>query len=176
MARPQPSGPMVSAIVMATILAIYLVLVGWRALQFLQTGNPVAVVMGSALLVLPLIGAWALWRELWFGMRSAALVRELEAEGGLELGIALGPTGRPTRAGGGAEFGIVLGPTGRPARAGASAGFSRFRDDAESSPDSWRVWLRLGVVYEAAGDRRRARQAIPHAIELAQQNRQDRRE
>src|SRR6218665_617019 len=99
MARPQPSGPMVSAIVMATILAIYLVLVGWRALQFLQTGNPVAVVMGSALLVLPLIGAWALWRELWFGMRSAALVRELEAEGGLELGIALGPTRRPTRAG-----------------------------------------------------------------------------
>jgi len=157
MARPQPSGPMVSAIVMATILAIYLVLVGWRALQFLQTGNPVAVVMGSALLVLPLIGAWALWRELWFGMRSAALVRELEAEGGLELGIALGPTGRPTRA-------------------GASAAFSRFRDDAESSPDSWRVWLRLGVVYEAAGDRRRARQAIRHAIELAQQNRQDRRE
>src|SRR6218665_1793468 len=132
MARPQPSGPMVSAIVMATILAIYLVLVGWRALQFLQTGNPVAVVMGSALLVLPLIGAWALWRGLWFGMRSAALGRELEAQGGLELGIALGPTGRPTRA-------------------GASAAFSRFRDDAESSPDSWRVWLRLGGVCEAAG-------------------------
>src|SRR6218665_3713810 len=118
MARPQPRGPMVSAIVMATILAIYLVLVGWRALQFLQTGNPVAVVMGSALLVLPLIGPGALWRGVWFGMRSGALVRELEAEGGLELGIALGPTGRPTRA-------------------GASAAFSRFRDDAESSPDSW---------------------------------------
>src|SRR6218665_419021 len=140
MARPQPSGPMVSAIVMATILAIYLVLVGWRALQFLQTGNPVAVVMGSALLVLPLIGAWALWRERWFGMRAAAL-GGVEAEGGVGRGSARGPTGRRTRA-------------------GASAAFSRFRDDAESSPDSWRVWLRLGVVYEAAGDRRRARQAI----------------
>src|SRR6218665_52804 len=166
MARPQPSGPMVSAIVMATILAIYLVLVGWRALQFLQTGNPVAVVMGSALLVLPLIGAWALWRGLWFGMRSAGPGRGLEAGGwGGEVG-----------GGGGPGLGIARGPTGRPTRAGASAAFSRFRDDAESSPDSWRVWLRLGVVYGAAGDRRGARQAIRHAIELAQQNRQDRRE
>src|SRR6218665_3091031 len=99
MARPQPSGALASAILVATVMSIYLVLVVCRALQFLQTGIPVAVVMGSALLVPPLIGAWALWRELWFGMRSAALVRELEAEGGLELGIALGPTGRPTRAG-----------------------------------------------------------------------------
>src|SRR6218665_2898128 len=134
MARPQPSGPMVSAIVMATILAIYLVLVGWRALQFLQTGNPVAVVMGGALLGLPLIGAGALGGGVGFG----------------------GGRGR------------VVG--------GRGVGFSVFGEDGESSPDSWRVWLRLGVVYEAAGDRRRARQAIRHAIELAQQNRQDRRE
>ena len=132
---------------MAGLLALYLVLVGWRAVQFVQTGEPVAVVMGVALIVLPIIGAWALWRELAFGLRSQALVRRLEGEGGLDLGI-------PVR------------PSGRPDRAAADAAFPAFRTAAEADPDSWRAWLRLGLAYDAAGDRRRARRAVRRAIAL----------
>ena len=135
------------AIVMAVLLAIYLALVGWRAVQFVATGEPVAVAMGIALIVLPIIAAWAIWRELMFGVRSQALVRRLEGEGALELGI-------PHR------------PSGRPDRSAADAAFSRFRAAAEAEPDSWRAWLRLGLAYDAAGDRRRARGAVRRAITL----------
>lgn len=136
-----------SAILMAALLAVYVALVGWRAVQFVATGEPVAVAMGVALIVLPLIAAWAIWRELSFGIRSQALVRQLDAEGGLDLGLPLQPSGRPERA-------------------AATAAFDRFRGDVEADPDSWRPWLRLGLAYDAAGDRRRAREAVRKAIEL----------
>lgn len=136
-----------SAILMAALLAVYVVLVGWRAVQFVSTGEPVGVAMGIALIVLPLIAAWAIWRELAFGIRSQALVKRLDAEGGLDLGLPLLPSGRPERA-------------------AATAAFDGFRADVDAEPASWRAWLRLGLAYDAAGDRRRARQAVRKAIEL----------
>jgi tetratricopeptide (TPR) repeat protein len=135
------------AILIAVLLAVYIVLVGWRAVQFVATGEPVAVVMGIALIVLPIVAAWALWREIMFGVRSQALVRRLEAEGALDLGIPLLPSGRPERA-------------------AADAAFPAFQAAAEAEPDSWRAWLRLGLAYDAAGDRRRARSAVRQAITL----------
>ena len=137
----------VGAIVMAVLLALYLVLVGWRAVQFVGTGEPIAVAMGIAVIVLPIIAAWALWREIMFGVRSQALVRRLDAEGGLDLGIPATPSGRPERA-------------------AADAAFDGFRAAAEADPESWRAWLRLGLAYDAAGDRRRARAAVRQAITL----------
>lgn len=137
----------VGALVMAALLVVYVALVGWRAVQFVATGEPVAVVMGIALIVLPIIAIWALWRELAFGIRSQALVKRLDAEGGLDLGLPLKPSGRPERG-------------------AAEAAFDGFRAEAEADPDSWRAWLRLGLVYDAAGDRRRAREAVRRAISL----------
>lgn len=141
------SGAKAGAVVMAVLLALYVALVGWRAVQFVQTGEPVAIAMGVALIVLPVLAAWAIWRELQFGVRSQRLVERLESEGGLDLGL-------PVR------------PSGRPERAAADAAFPAFRDAVEDEPDSWRAWLRLGLAYDAAGDRRRARRAVRKAIEL----------
>lgn len=135
------------AILMAVLLAIYVALVGWRAVQFIGTGEPVAVAMGVALIVLPVVATWALWREIVFGVRSQSLVRRLDAEGGLDLGLPLLPSGRPERA-------------------AADAAFPAFQAAAEAEPDSWRAWLRLGLAYDAAGDRRRARNAVRRAITL----------
>jgi tetratricopeptide (TPR) repeat protein len=140
------------AIVMAVLLAIYVVLVGWRAVQFIGTGEPVAVAMGVALVVLPIVAAWALWREIMFGVRSQSLVRRLDAEGGLDLGLPLLPSGRPERA-------------------AADAAFPAFQAAAEAEPESWRAWLRLGLAYDAAGDRRRARSAVRRAITLERADR-----
>ena len=88
---------------------------GWRAVQFIGTGEPIAIAIGIALIVLPIIAAWALWRELAFGIRSQALVKRLEAEGGLDLGLPLKPSGRPERA-------------------AADAAFDGFRAEAEAAP------------------------------------------
>jgi hypothetical protein len=132
---------------MAVLLAVYLVLVGWRAVQFIATGEPIAVGIGIALIVLPVLGAWALWRELDFGWRSQQLVRRLDAEGGGDLGLPALPSGRVDRE-------------------AADAAFDGFRRDVETRPESWQAWLRLGLAYDAVGDRRRARQAVRTAITL----------
>ena len=50
--------------VMAVLLALYIVLVAQRAWLLLISGQPIGVVMGVALIVLPLIAAWALWRAV----------------------------------------------------------------------------------------------------------------
>ncbi|MFC9559206.1 hypothetical protein [Agromyces sp. NPDC056965] len=136
------------ALIMAALLVLYLALAGWRAVQFMATGEPIAIAMGVALLVLPLIALWALWRELSFGIRSHELVKRLDAEGGLDLELP------------------VL-PSGRPERAAARAAIDGFRATADAAPESWQAALRLGLAYDAAGDRRNARQAVRRAIELS---------
>ena len=133
---------------MALLLLVYLVLVGWQAVRFMLSGEPIGIVIGGALIILPVIGVWALVRELLFGLGSERLVRRLDAEGELP------PDDLPTR------------PSGRPLRDAADAEFPRFQADVEAAPDDWRAWFRLGLAYDASGDRRRARGAIRTAIAL----------
>ncbi len=136
----------IGVVVMSALLALYFVFAGMRAVALLASGTPVAVAMGAALIILPLIGAWALWRELVFGWRSTSLVDRLEAEGLLPDDLG------------------EVGPTGKADRAAADLAFPRYRAEAEAAPESWRAWMRLGIVYDACGDRKRARGAIRQAI------------
>lgn len=138
----------VGVAVMAVLLALYIVLVGQRAWLLLSSGDGVGVAMGAALVVLPLIAAWALWRELAFGVGAQRLARRLEADDALpheELDVRA---------------------SGRPDRAQADALFPVYRADVEAHPDDWRAWFRLGLAYDGSGDRRRAREAIRTAIRL----------
>ena len=131
----------IGVVVMAVLLALYIALVGWRAVLLLGTGDPVGITMGVALIVLPVVAVWALGRELWFGWRAQQL--------GLRLEEAVG-----------------VRPSGRVLREDADAVFPRYRDEVTASPDDWRAWYRLGLAYDASGDRRRAREAVRRAITL----------
>lgn len=135
--------------VMAVLLVLYLVIVGDRAVKFVLTGEPVAIAIGVALIVLPIIGAWALVRELLFGIRAERLGRILESEN------ALPADELPVR------------PSGRPERDAVDAVFPQYRAAVEESPGDWKAWYRLGLAYDGAGDRRRAREAIREAIRLS---------
>ncbi|GAB2521805.1 hypothetical protein [Paramicrobacterium agarici] len=135
------------AIAMAVVLVLYLVLVGQRAVQFVLTGEPIAVAIGVALIVLPLVGVWGLAKELQFGVKSGRLATELDDAGEM-------PDDLP-----------VL-PSGRIDRAAADAAFPAYRARAETEPENWRAWFRLGLVYRGAGDSRRARAAVRRAIRL----------
>ena len=135
-------------ILMAILLLFYLALVGWRAVLFVLSGELVGIVIGIALIILPVIGAWALTSEVIFGLRSERLVRRLGDEGELP------EDNLPTR------------PSGRPFRAAADAEFPRFSSEVDAAPEDWRAWFRLGLAYDASGDRRRARGAIRTAISL----------
>lgn len=137
-----------SALLMALVLVLYLVLAGWRAVEFMRIGSAASITMGIALLVFPLFGVWFIYRELRFGWSSARIVNRAQAEGiDLSLGISVSASGRVDRA-------------------DALAHFLPLKATVEAQPESWWVWLRLGIGYNAAGDRRRARFAIGRAIKL----------
>jgi hypothetical protein len=137
-----------AALFMALLLLLYIVIAGQRAVLLFGAGTPLGVVAGCALVVFPLIAIWALGRELWFGWQTERLVKRLDAEGGLPLETAVTASGRPVR-----EL--------------ADEEFPRYRAEVEAAPQSWRAWFRLGLAYDASGDRRRARWALREAIRLA---------
>lgn len=138
----------VGVAIMSVLLVLYFVFVGIRAFALLASGDVVAIVMGVAMLVLPLLGAWALAREIMFGSQATRLADALEAEG-------LMP-----------DEPVATHPSGRPVREDADAAFPRYRAETEANPASWQAWMRLGIVYDACGDRKRARSAIRQAISL----------
>lgn len=134
--------------IMAAVLLLYVLVVSQRAILLLTTGDPVGITMGLALFILPAIAAWAIGRELWFGIRAENVGRRLESEGALP------------------EEQLSVRPSGRVDRDEAEALFPRYREAVESAPDDWRAWYRLGLAYDGAGDRRRARSAVRQAIKL----------
>jgi len=125
------------ALLLAAVLAFYLVTLGRRGVLLVADGRGVAVGLGLGLLVLPVLGAWAVARELAFGWSTQRLAVELELRGGLP------PDDLPRC------------PSGRVDRA-----------EAEVSPEDWAAWFRLSCAYDVAGDRRRARAAMRHAVAL----------
>ncbi len=135
------------ALVMAGALALYVVVAGGLAVGFLLAGTPVGVAAGIALLIMTAVGAWALVRELVFGLRLDAAVRELAATGGMPEPLPAVPSGRADAA-------------------AAEEAFPIAKADVEAHPESWQSWLRLSMAYDAARDRKRARMAARRALEL----------
>ena len=133
---------------MAVLLAIYLVFVVNYAFVLIGTGIGVAIAMGVALLVLPLIAAWLLYREIAFVLRGERLVRRMGAAGELPIDD------------------LPRLPSGRADAAAADAQFPAYKAAVEENPDSWRAWVLLGLAYDASGDRSRARWATREAIKL----------
>jgi hypothetical protein len=137
-----------AALVMSALLVLYLVMVLQLAIRLIAVDNGVSKLLGIALLVLPLLGAWALVAEILFGLRSQRLVRRLDAAGELPVDAL------PQRT------------SGRPERAAADAEFPRYKAEVEADPGNWKAWFRLGLSYDASGDRSRARQSVRRAIAL----------
>jgi hypothetical protein len=130
------------------LLVFYLVVSLQRSVLLLTDPEPVAKAIGAAYLVLPVIGAWALIRELLFGARTEQMARVLEAEGGLP------------------EDNLPRTPAGRIIRAAADQEFEKYRAETEAAPDDWRSWFRLSCAYDASGDRKRARSSMRDAVRL----------
>lgn len=140
--------PMLAALFMALLLVIYLAFTANYAWILIRDASPLANAMGYALSILPVLGAWGLAAELLFARRSARLTVELERRGLLP----------------GSELPSLM--SGRPDRDAAESAFPAFQAEVEGKPESWESWLRLGLAYDACGDRRRARWAVRKAIAL----------
>ncbi len=138
----------IASLVMAALLVLYLVFVTHYALLLIGSVEPIAKALGWALIVLPVIGAGVLAADLVFVLRGERLVKLLGAEGGLPVDT------------------LPRLPSGRPDPVAADAEFPKYQAEVEAQPDSWRAWLRLGLAYDASGDRARARWATRKAIAL----------
>jgi tetratricopeptide (TPR) repeat protein len=138
------------AVVMAALVLMYVALLGQKGYLFLLESNPVAKVIGGSILVIPVVGAWAIYRELRFGLAIEKLGKLLENEGNW-------PRFR---------FGVL--PSGRANKAEALQEFQEYKDAALADEDNWRKWFALGLIYDACGDRKRARSAMRQAIERSQ--------
>lgn len=135
-------------IVVAVVL-VYSAILGLKGIALVKSGSPVGVLLGGAILVVPLLGVILLRKELEFGRRCEALAKRLLAEGDLPVDD------------------LPRTPSGRIDRAAADQQFAAMRESVEADPDSWRGWFKLAIAYDDAGDRARAREAARHAIELS---------
>ena len=62
------TGAKIGAVVMSALVIMYIALLGQQGYLFLIQENPVAKSMGVAILVLPLVGFWGIFRERRFGL------------------------------------------------------------------------------------------------------------
>ncbi|MGO2812404.1 MAG: hypothetical protein ACTIBG_13135 [Brevibacterium aurantiacum] len=138
----------IGAIVVSMVLVFYFVLMGHRAWILVREPDLVPRLMGIALFVLPLIGAWTLVVELMFGARTEKLARILKSEGGLPVDD------------------LPRTPGGKIIRESADEAFGQYQAEAEAAPDDWRSWFRLSCAYDACGDRKRARSTMRKAVNM----------
>ena len=136
--------------VLTGALIVYFWLLASRALLLIGSAEPLAVALGIGVLLLPIIGVVLVVWELRFGWQTQNLARRLATEDRLYDDSEL-----PRRA------------SGRIEREAADAHFEVIRTEVEAAPDDWRGWYRLAQAYDLSGDRKRARAAMRHAIELS---------
>jgi cytochrome c-type biogenesis protein CcmH/NrfG len=134
---------------MCVALVGYFVLLGRQGVLLVASGKPVAAGLGIAVLLLPIVGLWAMIATLRAGFTHQRLARVVK-EQGMELDVGA----LPRR------------PSGRIERTAADALFQSVKAELEAQPDDWRRWYRLARAYDYAGDRGRARETMKKAVEM----------
>ncbi|MET0897857.1 MAG: hypothetical protein ABWY45_08105 [Mycobacterium sp.] len=130
-------------------MVLYLLLLGRIAIALIADGRAAPIGLGIALLLLPVVGAWALYATLRAGFAHQRLAR-LAREAGLDLDVSE----LPRRA------------SGRIERDAADALFASVRAELDDDPENWIRWYRIARAYDYAGDRSRAREAMKAAVEM----------
>ena len=133
---------------MLALTIFYVLTLLGRGIILLQEPSLIAIAMGLAILVLPLVALWALFAALQFGLKAQRLSRRL---------IALDIPG----------LDLELRASGRATKESASKELERIQDAVTKDPENWSLWFQLGEAHDAAGERKNARAAIRKAILLA---------
>ncbi|MGQ4394677.1 hypothetical protein ACN6K5_004662, partial [Streptomyces violaceoruber] len=109
----------ITYLVTAAVLVFYFLLVGSRGVLLIKTGTLLTVTFGVAVLILPVIGLWFLWKNTQFVRRANQLAAELDAEGGLPVDeLKRTPSGRVDRESADAVFALRHRSRGRYGRSG----------------------------------------------------------
>jgi hypothetical protein len=134
---------------MCAALVVYFLMLGRTGITLIAAGTPVAVALGIGVLILPVVGAWAMAATLRAGFAHQRLAR-LAMDAGMELDVSQLPRT----------------PSGRIQRDAADALFDTVRAELEVDADNWLRWYRLARAYDYAGDRGRARETMRKAVAM----------
>ena len=104
---------------MCVALVVYFLLLGRIAMAFITSGEPAAIGLGLALLIMPLIGIWVMVSTLRAGLAHQRLAR-IVCDEGMELDVSSLPRM----------------PSGRIQRDAADALFESVRDELENDPET----------------------------------------
>ena len=130
------------------LLTLYLAHIAQQGFVMLASGSVAGIVLGAGMILLPILGAWALVREVLFGARIQRMARELAASNEL------------------VEDNLPRTPSGSVDREAAAAEFESFAEAVEQEPNNWKAWFNLSCMYDAGGERKRARAAMRNAWAL----------
>jgi hypothetical protein len=135
---------------MVSITLLYAFLLFERAVVLIQDGQPIALLMGIAILLFPLLALATLFFEIRFGLRLAKLEKLFIASGIQAPGYELRPSGRAQN------------DSGREI-------FESIKQKLEQDETNYLLWYLLADSYDKLGDRKRARASARKAISIAKQ-------
>ena len=149
--RPRGGRPwkaIVGALLVTLLLALYVWQVAGRSAALIRTGEPVAVAIGAGVLLLPVLVVGLVGREFLLAGTVQRMADDLATRGRLPVDD------------------LPRSPGGRINREAADAAFGPYRDAVDADPQSWEAWYHLAFAYDAARDRKRAREALRKAAAL----------
>jgi polyhydroxyalkanoate synthesis regulator phasin len=129
------------ALILSGILGVYLVFAAWRGFDLLLVDDPAVRTLGVSVLVLPLLGVILVVREIKFG--------KLSYEMGQEISESLLPK---------KDF------TEEEKRDFLDQAIER----AKNGMDNWANWYSVALAYDVLNERKLAREAMQHSVELYQ--------
>lgn len=145
---------MLTKIWLAVIVAItllYAFLLFERGVVLIQDGQPIAIAMGLAILIFPLLAVATIFFEIRFGIMLSKLEKLLQAS----------DISTP-------EYRLL--PSGRAEKESAQEVFAQLKQSIEEDETNYLNWYLLADCYDKLGDRKRARAAARKAISIAKQS------
>lgn len=140
------------AVVMGALTLIYVALLANTGFKLVAMDSPVAKAMGGLILVFPILAIWLTFMEFRFAVRLEKLTDKISADGNFP------------------QLAFDYRPSGRATKASAAIVFEDYAKKVAADESNYLNWFALGLAYDAAGDRRRARAAMRRALKLSPEN------
>jgi cytochrome c-type biogenesis protein CcmH/NrfG len=142
---------LIAPVLVTLLLAIFLYAAGTRIVAMAQTGEPVMIAIAIAVSLVLFAILYGIAKEWQMAFTVSRMGEELAARGELPVDD------------------LPRSASGRIDREAADAQFVVLREAVEANEDNWTGWYNLAFGYDAAGDRKRAREALRTAARLYRQ-------
>ncbi len=129
------------AFALGVVLAVYMLFSALRGIDLIQSGDLAAQIMGVAVVLIPVVASYLIYREVRFGYATA------------RIGKAMDESLLPT-------FGMTTEQE--------SAYLDAALESARADESSWSRWYCVAIGYDLNNDRKRARESMRQAIALFQ--------